>query len=171
MTESTGDYFTMTGEHYEDGVHTLTSTRTQPGRYGGDLSVSLPATAAAEREGARNDLEALLKALPIEWAGKVDTVANALAVSEWSLALANVLHGFATDIGEPSVIYLERSGDADDGPASPENIPTGPYPPARPTPAQLRLAGRKVLRSMLVSLAVGASIGAATATMARGRRR
>jgi hypothetical protein len=109
MTDRTSDYFTMTGEHYEDGRFAFTSTRTLAGRYGGDLDVSLPTTAHQKREASRDALYALIATMPVEWAGKVERAANDLAVSEWSLALANVLRGFTSDVGEPSVIYLERA--------------------------------------------------------------
>jgi hypothetical protein len=111
MTDRTADYFTMTGAHYEDDRFAFTSTRTLPGRYGGDLIVSLPATAYQEREASRDALYALIETMPVEWAGKVERVACDLAVSEWSLALANVLRGFTRDVGDPSVIYLEPGGD------------------------------------------------------------
>ena len=113
MTDQAGDYFTMTGGHYENGAHVLSSRHTVPGRYGGDLSVSLPATAAAEREASRDALYALIETMPVEWAGKVERAACDVAVSEWSLALANVLRGFTRDVGDPSIIYLERGGGVD----------------------------------------------------------
>ncbi len=120
MTDQTGDdYFTMTGVHYEGGRYAFTSTRTEPGRYGGDLSVSLPATAHQEREASRDALYALIETMPVEWAGKVERAACDLAVSEWSLALANVLHGFTRDVGDPSIIYLERGGDVVEKDVSP----------------------------------------------------
>lgn len=169
MTESTGDYFSMTGVHYEHGVHVLTSTRTLPGRFGGALDVGLPATVYQDREDARTALGALVAALPRPLAFRVEETANTLAMCEWHLALANALHGFTADIGEPSVIYLERSAAAPGGEGQPGNIPAGRYPLS----ARQSWRGRRVLALMGGGLMAGATIGAAVVagTLARGRSR
>lgn len=108
MTDRPKNRVDYVGKLYEGGCHVGTFQHTHPGRYHGDLLLRKPSAAHAEREEARDAMDAIVKALPPEWARRVDDAYNRLISDEWSWALSHVLDPFMRDIGRCSVIYLEQ---------------------------------------------------------------